>query len=145
MAADYVRMGCAEIKYMTLPHVSEEAASNNSLLVVGGGIVGMTAAIEAAAAGYPVTLVEKGGVLGGSAHDEYKRIPESMPYADPEDTGVADMVAKVEADSKITVHLNSTTHQDQRCTGSFLGGYLHRVRFHHHGKLRRHHHGLGRA
>ena len=50
MAADYVRMGCAEIKYMTLPHTNEEAGNNNSLLVAGGGIVGMTAAIEAAAA-----------------------------------------------------------------------------------------------
>jgi quinone-modifying oxidoreductase subunit QmoB len=119
MAADYVRMGCAEIKYMTLPSSNEEAASNNSLLVVGGGIVGMTAAIEAAAAGYPVTIVEKGGVLGGSAHDEYKRIPESTPYADPEDTGVADMVAKVEAAGNISVHLNSTITKTSGAPGRF--------------------------
>jgi quinone-modifying oxidoreductase subunit QmoB len=106
MAADYVRMGCSEIKYTKLPDVNTEAASNDHLLVVGGGVVGMTAAIEAAAAGYPVTLVEKSGQLGGGAAFEYKRVPESMPYADPEDTGVAEMVAKIEADSKITVHLN---------------------------------------
>ena len=119
MAADYVRMGCSEIKYMTLPHVNEEAASNNSLLVVGGGIVGMTAAIEAAAAGYPVTLVEKSGQLGGGAAFEYKRVPEAMPYADPEDTGVAEMVAKIEADSKITVHLNSTITKTSGAPGRF--------------------------
>jgi quinone-modifying oxidoreductase subunit QmoB len=119
MAADYVRMGCSEIKYMTLPSGNEEAASNNNLLVVGGGIVGMTAAIEAAAAGYPVTLVEKTGQLGGSAAFEYKRIPESMPYADPEDTGVAAMVAQIEGDSRITVHLNSTITKTSGAPGRF--------------------------
>jgi quinone-modifying oxidoreductase subunit QmoB len=119
MAADYVRMGCSEIKYMKLPDVNAEAASNDHLLVVGGGVVGMTAALEAAAAGYPVTLVEKSGQLGGSAAFEYKRIPESMPYADPEDTGVAGMVAKIEADSKITVHLNSTLTKTSGAPGRF--------------------------
>jgi quinone-modifying oxidoreductase subunit QmoB len=119
MAADYVRMGCSEIKYMTLPHINEAAASNNSLLVAGGGIVGMTAAIEAAAAGYPVTLVEKNGQLGGSAAFEYKRVPESMPYADPEDNGVAAMIARVEGDSRITVHLNATITKTSGAPGRF--------------------------
>jgi quinone-modifying oxidoreductase subunit QmoB len=120
MAADYVRMGCAEIKYMTLPHSSEEgSAGSNSLLVAGGGIVGMTAAIEAAAAGYPVTVVEKSGQLGGGAAFEYKRVPERMPYAEPEDTGVAEMIAKVEADRKITVHLNSTITKTSGAPGRF--------------------------
>jgi quinone-modifying oxidoreductase, subunit QmoB len=119
MADDYVRMGCAEIKYMSLPHVNEAAASNDHLLVVGGGVVGMTAAIEAAAAGYPVTLVEKTGQLGGSAAFEYKRIPEHMPYADPEDTGVAAMVAQIEADKLITVHLNSTLTRTSGAPGRF--------------------------
>jgi len=119
MAADYVRMGCAEVKFMTPPHASEEAASNDHILVVGGGVTGMTAAIEAAAAGYPVTLVEKTGQLGGSAAFEYKRIPEHMPYADPEDTGIAGMVAKIESDSRITVHLNSTITRTSGAPGRF--------------------------
>jgi quinone-modifying oxidoreductase subunit QmoB len=119
MAADYIRMGCAEIKFMTLPHTNEEAASNNSLLVAGGGVVGMTAAIEAAAAGYPVTVVEKSGQLGGGAAFEYKRVPEHMPYAELEDNGVAEMVAKVEGDSKITVHLNSTITKTSGAPGRF--------------------------
>jgi quinone-modifying oxidoreductase subunit QmoB len=119
MAADYVRMGCSEIKYMKLPDANTEAASNDHLLVVGGGVVGMTAAIEAAAAGYPVTLVEKSGQLGGGAAFEYKRVPEHMPYSDPEDTGVAEMVAKIEADGKITVHLNSTITKTSGAPGRF--------------------------
>jgi quinone-modifying oxidoreductase subunit QmoB len=79
----------------------------------------MTAAIEAAKAGYPVTIVEKSGQLGGSAVFEYKRIPESMPYADPEDTGVAEMVATIEGNSKITVHLNSTLTKTSGAPGRF--------------------------
>ena len=105
---------------MTPPHSSEEGAGgSNSLLVAGGGIVGMTAAIEAAAAGYPVTIVEKSGQLGGGAAFEYKRVPEHMPYAELEDNGVAEMVAKIEADGKITVHLNSTVTKTSGAPGSF--------------------------
>jgi len=59
----------------------------------GGGVTGMTATLEAAAAGYPVTLVEKSGSLGGAEGKSYKRVPEHSPYADPEDTGVAEMIA----------------------------------------------------
>jgi len=143
MAADYIRMGCAEIKFMTLPHSNEETGSNNSLLVAGGGIVGMTAAIEAAAAGYPVTLVEKSGQLGGGAAFEYKRVPEHMPYAELEDNGVTEMVAKIEADSKITVHLNSTITKTSGAPGRFAAD-ISTESGNYHGKLWRHHHGLGR-
>ena len=48
MADDYVRMACAEIKFMTVPESSGEQELNKTLLVVGGGVTGMTAAIEAA-------------------------------------------------------------------------------------------------
>ena len=51
MAEDYVRMGCAEIKFMATPKPSEEQGINRHVMVVGGGITGMTAAIEAARAG----------------------------------------------------------------------------------------------
>ena len=119
MAADYVRMGCAEVKYMTPPHVSEEAASNDSILVAGGGIAGMTAAIEVANTGYPVTLVEKSGQLGGGAAFEYKRVPEHAPYTDPEDNGVAAMVSAIEANDRITVHLNSTITKTSGAPGRF--------------------------
>ncbi len=89
MADDYIRMACAEVKFMTLPTASGEQELNKNLLVVGGGITGMTAAIEAAAAGYPIHLVERNGALGGSAADYYKSIPNRSPYSEPQDTGVA--------------------------------------------------------
>jgi quinone-modifying oxidoreductase subunit QmoB len=42
-----------------------------------------------------------------------------MPYAELEDNGVAEMVAKIEADSKITVHLNSTITKTSGAPGRF--------------------------
>ena len=119
MAADYVRMAVAEVKYMTPPTPNAQAAYNRNLLVVGGGISGMTAAIEAAKAGYGVAIVEKSGALGGAAAKFYKRIPDKAPYKDPMDTGVADMIAAIEADKNITVHLNSRVSKTGGAPGRF--------------------------
>ena len=119
MAADYVRMGCAEAKFATLPASEQEKGSNDSILVVGGGITGMTAAIEAAKTGYPVTLVEKTGELGGAVGKMWKDVPSHSPYTDPVDTGVAAMVAEIEGDDKITVHLNATITKTSGAPGRF--------------------------
>ncbi len=128
MAADYVRMGCAEAKYLTPPASAQEKGMNNHLLVVGGGMSGMTAAIEAAKAGYPVTLVEKTGALGGAAANFYKRIPDRSPYAEPMDTGVAAMIATIEADRQDQREAELHHHQDLRCARPLRGGHHHRVR-----------------
>jgi quinone-modifying oxidoreductase subunit QmoB len=119
MAADYVRMGCAEAKFATLPASEQEKGSNGSILVVGGGISGMTAAIEAAKTGYPVTLVEKTGELGGAVGKMWKDVPSHSPYTDPVDTSVAAMVADIEGNAEITVHLNSTITKTSGAPGRF--------------------------
>ncbi|MCP4993376.1 MAG: hydrogenase iron-sulfur subunit [Gammaproteobacteria bacterium] len=119
MADDYIRMACAEVKFMTLPGGSGEQELNKTLMVVGGGITGMTAAIEAAAAGYPVHIIEKSDHLGGWAGEMRGSIPTRSPYVDPADTGVADMIARIEEDSKITVHLNSTVAKTEGAPGRF--------------------------
>ena len=71
MAADYVRMAVWETKFMSPPVGNEEAACQRDILVVGGGVSGLTAALETARAGYPVTLVEKTGQLGGKRSEEH--------------------------------------------------------------------------
>ena len=119
MADDYIRMACAESKYQKLPKRSGEQELNKNILVVGGGISGMTAAIEASAAGYPATIVEKTGELGGVMGQLYKRIATTVPYTDPEDTTVADLLAKIEADPNITVHLNSKVTRTAGAPGRF--------------------------
>ncbi|MES9964123.1 MAG: hydrogenase iron-sulfur subunit [Candidatus Sedimenticola sp. 20ELBAFRAG] len=119
MGDDYIRMACAELKSMSQPSASGEQELNKNLLVVGGGITGMTAAIEAAAAGYPVHLIEKSGALGGHAANYYKSIPTRSPYADPADTGVEQMIAEIEGNAQITVYLNSTITKTSGAPGRF--------------------------
>jgi quinone-modifying oxidoreductase subunit QmoB len=120
MAEDYVRMGCAEVKVMTVPGGNVNTGSNRTLLVVGGGVTGMTAALEASKTGYPVVLVEKSGALGGWAAKLWKRIPVHEPFKAPADTGVADLVAQVEADSNIKVYLNATIAKTDGAPGRFV-------------------------
>ena len=119
MADDYIRMACAEAKYSKIPEKSGEQGINKNILIVGGGVAGMNAALEASKAGYPCTIVEKSAALGGATGQLYKKIPTRAPYTDPEDTGVDEMIAAVEADSNITVHLNSTTTNISGAPGRF--------------------------
>jgi len=119
MADDYVRMGCAEVKKMKLPQGNPNHAGNKRILVVGGGMAGLTAALEAAETGYDVVLVEKEGHLGGWAAKLWKRVPFKQPYAEPQDTGLAELAAKVSAHQGITVHLNSTLAETSGAPGRF--------------------------
>ena len=119
MADDYIRMACAELKSMKKPAPSGEQELNKNLMVVGGGITGMTAALEASAAGYPVHLVEKAGTLGGAVGGYYKVIPTRSPYAEPAENPVPGMIEAIEASDKITVHLNSSITKTDGAPGRF--------------------------
>lgn len=123
MADDYIRMACAEAKYMTKPSPSGEQELNKTLLVVGGGVTGMTSAIEVAKAGYAVHLVAEEDKLGGVWADLYKRVPfraatrdtsnrlgEKLPQ--PEDPCI-------EANDKITVHLSAKITKTSGAPGRF--------------------------
>ncbi|MEW6330874.1 MAG: hydrogenase iron-sulfur subunit [Pseudomonadota bacterium] len=119
MAADYVRMGCAESQKMLIPRTNPNVGHNKRILVVGGGISGMTAAIESSKTGYDVLLVEKSGSLGGWAAKLHKRVPNREPYADPMDTGIAGLIKQIESDKHIKVHLNSTITKTSGAPGQF--------------------------
>jgi len=119
MAEDYVRMGCAELKTMKVPAGNQTTGHDRAILVVGGGISGMTAALEASKAGYPVVLVEKTGALGGWAAKLHRRIPSREPYTDPVDNGIAAMVSAIQADARIKVYLNATIARTHGAPGRF--------------------------
>ena len=130
MADDYIRMACAEVKYMNTPKMSGEQALTKNILVVGGGVTGMTAALETAAAGFPVHIVEKTGALGGWAAKWHKRIPgraaadgvangTNVDLPLPMDNDIEQMIAAVEANDLITVHLNSTVTKTSGAPGRF--------------------------
>ena len=74
LAEDYLRMGVARaLKTEPLKPLADEISK--TLLVVGGGVTGITAALEAAQAGYAVVLVEKEKNLGGHAALVKKHFP----------------------------------------------------------------------
>ncbi len=57
----------------------EVRAVHRTILIVGGGIAGITAAVEAAEAGYDVTIVEKNPYLGGRVAQLNKYFPKLCP------------------------------------------------------------------
>ena len=89
MAADYVRMGCAELKKMKVPAGNSRrragiGASSSSAAASSG----MTAALEAARDRATTSLlVEKEAQLGGWAARLWKRVPWKAPHAEPQETG----------------------------------------------------------
>ncbi|MBU0499834.1 MAG: hydrogenase iron-sulfur subunit [Gammaproteobacteria bacterium] len=130
MAEDYIRMACAELRTINKPSSSGEQSLNKNILVVGGGVTGMTASLEAAAAGYPVTLVEKSGALGGHAALLHKRVPHraaaigttnsrTADLPQPVDNNVAELITRIESAGNISVQLNSTVAKTSGAPGRF--------------------------
>ena len=119
MAEDYVRMACAEVKAMQVPTGNLKTGTIKTILVVGGGVSGMTSALESSKAGYKVVLVEKAAALGGWAAKLHKRVPTREPFMAPEDNGVADLVARIDADANIKVYLNARIAKTSGAPGRF--------------------------
>jgi quinone-modifying oxidoreductase subunit QmoB len=119
MADDYVRMGCAELKKMNIPEGNPNTTQNKRILIVGGGVSGLTAALEAAETGYEVLVVEKQGELGGWAAKLWKRAPARMPFDNPVDTGIGDLVSRASKHPRIKVYLNSTIAETSGAPGIF--------------------------
>lgn len=119
LAADQMRMGLAQLSRTELPEPSIVADYNRTLLVVGGGITGMTAALEAAKAGYPVVLVERSDQLGGWAGKWSARMPHRPPYREVQDNDVAELVARVQGEKAITVKTNTMVSKTSGAPGQF--------------------------
>ncbi|NNK01035.1 MAG: FAD-dependent oxidoreductase [Desulfatitalea sp.] len=80
MAEDYLKMGMARVEKVNLPEPYKLDKCTNKILVIGGGVTGVSAALDAANAGYPVTLVEKEARLGGAALTWRSQLPVADPY-----------------------------------------------------------------
>ncbi len=119
MADDYVRMGCAELKRLKVPAGSPNRGDARRILVVGGGVSGLTAALEAADAGYDVLLVEREAALGGWAARLWKRVPAREPYDDPVDTGIGALIARAGAHPRIELMLGARVAQTSGAPGRF--------------------------
>ncbi|MBU3916704.1 hydrogenase iron-sulfur subunit [bacterium] len=118
-AEDYIRMYTARIKSHCLPEPYIQESTNKSIVVIGGGVAGMTSAIEAAKAGYEVNLVEKENQLGGFALNYRSMIPQNSPFENLEPNNIAELVAEIERNAKITVHKSSTVEEISGEPGDF--------------------------
>jgi quinone-modifying oxidoreductase subunit QmoB len=91
------------------PYKPEDLSSE--VLVVGGGVTGISAALEGAAAGYRVHLVEKSGRLGGYAGRIYK-----TPY---NEIDLGTLIHEVMAHPGVEVHLETGIESISGEPGSF--------------------------
>ncbi len=119
-ARELVRVGVARIS-LAQPLYKETRAPNRSALIVGGGVSGMTAALAIADSGFDVHLVEKSDALGGHLHHIYYVAEGVNPQR-----LLRDLVNRVIAHERITVHLRS---QVARHTGS-VGAFRSLIRSH---------------
>jgi len=103
LAEDYLKMGMARVEKVSLPAPHLMESLTRKIMVIGGGVTGMAAALDAAAAGYDVTIVEKEAALGGHATHWRSQLPTQMPYESLIAPQVEAMIAKVEAEPKIAV------------------------------------------
>jgi quinone-modifying oxidoreductase subunit QmoB len=83
LASDYLKMSLAKVGKINLPEPYKLETLSRRILVIGGGLTGISAAIDAAKAGYEVTIVEKEAALGGNAAKWRKQLPTEYPYEKP--------------------------------------------------------------
>lgn len=103
LASDNMRMACTQAKKTELPEAYQLESINKRILVIGGGVAGLTAAKEAALAGYEVVIVEKGAALGGKAVNWRKQFPVAAPWDQLVDTTVGGMISAIESDGNVSV------------------------------------------
>ncbi len=106
MAEDYLRMGMARVEKVDLPEPYQLETLSRKILVIGGGITGISAAIDAAKAGYDVTIVEKENELGGQARNWRKELP-GFPYDSLAAPTIDARIAELDNYSNITVRTNT--------------------------------------
>jgi quinone-modifying oxidoreductase subunit QmoB len=118
LAEDYLRMGIAKALKVSSPEAYQQPLEK-AILVVGGGISGMTAALEAAKAGYEVRLIEKSETLGGWMGKWSKQYPKHPPYQEMEETGVEAKIKEVRDNCRIKVYTGTGIESIQGAPGMF--------------------------
>ena len=107
LAEDYLKMGMAKLEKIDLPEPYKLETLSRKILVIGGGITGISAAIDAARAGYDVTIVEKESSIGGHAAKIRKQLPLEYPYESLIPPVIDAKIKEVEAYPNITIKTNT--------------------------------------
>jgi quinone-modifying oxidoreductase, subunit QmoB len=119
LAEDYLRMGVIRAQKTETP-VPYSATNERTILVIGGGITGMTAALDAADAGFGVVLVEKQAFLGGFAAEIHRHFPGRPSYERLEENPTAELIRKVQAHPDIRLILSAKVEGIEGQPGQFV-------------------------
>jgi len=112
-AKGLVRMAVAKARLLEPLH-RQRIGITRSALVIGGGIAGMTAALEMAAQGFPVTIVERADRLGGLG----LRIHYTLEGEDLQ-AHIRKLEERLRADKRITV----LTGAEVQSVDGFVGNF----------------------
>jgi quinone-modifying oxidoreductase subunit QmoB len=118
LAEDYLRMGITRAFKAEVPQPFRTDI-DRTILVVGGGPSGMTAALEAAAAGQQVVLVEKEAQLGGWLRKFVRLYPKKPPYRDLEPANLESQIQQIEHNPRIRVYRGATIEAINGQPGQF--------------------------
>ncbi|RPJ11307.1 MAG: CoB--CoM heterodisulfide reductase iron-sulfur subunit A family protein, partial [Desulfobacteraceae bacterium] len=119
MAEDYLTMGIIKVQKITLPEPYKLDSFCRKILVIGGGIAGISAAIDAAKAGYEVTVVEKEASLGGYAAKVRKQLPVENPFENIIPPVISSKIKELESFPGITVKTNTVVARIAGQPGDF--------------------------
>jgi quinone-modifying oxidoreductase subunit QmoB len=118
LAEDYLRMSITKVtKYEDRAPYIEPV--ERAILVIGGGLTGLTAALEAAKAGYQVYLVEKEPQLGGWANRFHKVFTGKPPYDELTDSPVHEKIKAVNSQEKIKIFAGHRVYRISGAPGMF--------------------------
>lgn len=95
MAEDYIRMGLAKLEFTSIPVPFIPEITYSDILVIGGGITGLTAALDAARAGYSIVLVEKDKRLGGFLNLLSRKLPDHAPWTQEQEISLKNTIRKI--------------------------------------------------
>lgn len=120
LAEDYLKMGMVKVEKIDLPEPYKIETFTRKILVIGGGVAGISAALDAAKAGYEVTIVEKEASLGGYAAKLRKQLPVASPYEGLIPPIIEEKIREAEANPNITVKTKTMVARIAGQPGEFV-------------------------
>jgi quinone-modifying oxidoreductase, subunit QmoB len=121
LGEDYVRMGMAKVEKIEIPEANLlEQGVCKKILVMGGGITGISAAIDAAKAGFDVTIAEKEDAIGGYAARIRKQLPTEHPYDSLKTPVIDGKIKELETYPNISIRTNTMVARLAGQPGEFI-------------------------
>ncbi|MHB8160227.1 MAG: 4Fe-4S binding protein [Thermoleophilia bacterium] len=113
-AIDLLQKGVARVRRQ-VPLYSTTVPATRRVLVIGGGVAGIQAALDIAASGLPVTLVERGPTIGGNM----ARLDKTFPTLDCSSCILTPRMVEAKQHENISLMVNTEIEQVRGYIGNF--------------------------